>query len=84
MSKPGWKHYEAAQHMLSYLSGTLDLGITYSRDVIVDFMLMPIRISVQMKLERIVLVMNLYLRMGQYVGSVVLIKKLLFLHVRQK
>jgi len=30
MSKSGLKHYDAAQYMLSYLSGTEDLGITYS------------------------------------------------------
>ena len=47
-------------------------------------MLTPIRILVQMKLERIVLVMYLFLRMGQYVGNVVLVKKLLCRHVRQK
>ena len=29
MSKPRWKHYRAAQYMLSYLSGNIDLGIAF-------------------------------------------------------
>jgi len=29
MSKPGWKHYRAAQYMLSYLSDNIDLGIAF-------------------------------------------------------
>lgn len=29
MSKPGWRHFRAAQYMLSYLAGNIDVGIAY-------------------------------------------------------
>ena len=29
MSKPGYRHYRAANFLLSYLSGTIDLGIAF-------------------------------------------------------
>jgi hypothetical protein len=32
MSNPGYKHYHAAMLLVRYLSGTVDMGITYRAD----------------------------------------------------
>ena len=57
MSKPGYRHYRAAIFLLSYLSGTIDLGIAVE---IVGFTLVLIQILVQTNLEERVLVLYLY------------------------